>query len=1285
VTGNGEVAKSPDQEAYAKDTKVELTAVPEAGNEFEKWVIGGTEFTENPIEVTMDENKTVEVVFKEIPDTPPSIILDWTEGNLMIVEAPCLEPENGLGFQYKVGNAGEAELASASWKIVDPDGDVVKNVEIDESKFYNSWQVAIAFTDLGTNPAGGKYTLTLMAEDIYGNTAEESLEFYVHVDEAIIGDYEFTSGIVEFEGANIVPIGTEAATLEATITLDSKVRVRIYAFKNGEAFNCEDEDNILVYDEVIERDASSTEKEVFELDLTGVEGDEGYNALQLILYNPLCGTMPCNYCPDDEKMIPLKFDTEVTLECLPCSCLNPCDPCWPGFFNPGLQIDGLLYNDALFYDVTMELDGKEATELTYTGDVEVRAKITEEYFPGLEGNYDFDWTVTTFTGQEVTETCNATIDFVDPTIDIGLDCLPCGEATKLVNFTFTDGVGLDDTKVWFDNIKSVTFSKTPDGETEKSFENPGSTEFNFDPEGATIFTVDATIVADIEGEELLEGTEYGVNAWAEDTSCNENTEEATCVIDTTPPNVHFGLDCEYYPNCELLCIADNVHLSWLIEDGNFDYAEIEVSHGEIVPSTVTTPEGTALWTFEGVECGSIVATMTAVDECGNETVKTFTADIDNVPPEINEFNADACFDLLECDSTNTTLSWDVSGECSPTVHLLVLPGRLYLDGELVYDNNIEDTLEFTASGFDSQSIIDSYYSTSTLAGDIEWRFGPEDNELDCTYLFALLIVEDDCGNYSYEVIESGTKVDHKDPELELNIDTVPWTDNDDVGTFVDSPGCDASCLYLNWVVDEDCLEGLPELVANYPQVTCDTDVPAVEGEYDIDLGEIHQFVRQSFFVKIDDDYIYTYEGTLTWGSKKVCLPLIDCDEYVATLTAYDICDNVASTTAFLGHYIDRKRPELTFDLSTDTDLTGCATEATMTFTMYDESYPCEGCGEGGCQIGYCTWELEKDGASGEITIYSNGEQPVFTGSSTPTISATVVGSEDYIYEGYFYVDLSGYDCDTFIATFTAWDCCCPPPNLSEPQRLEIDFDDKAPVIEYFEFAQDASGTRYPEGIIDTAETTACGSDSIYLTWSATDGCLEPVEKDDFVLTQGYVDIITSTDATGVAEWFFGETAGATLTAKLVVSDGCNTTEATPIEVYVANTEPGLYSDTSFRFDAQSDTVVIRFDTEVESAGATAIIWFRNNEDDDWLKMATYAGSDTSTNAGIVPGETGDDYVQINVPDYEKKNIGTEPVIVLGTYYKVDLFNICTPDTICEGVCADYITFDGVGTALSPEF
>ncbi|WP_162054270.1 InlB B-repeat-containing protein [Pontibacter pamirensis] len=65
MEGNGTVTRSPDQESYEAGTTVTLTATPATGYRFTGWS-GGATGTENPVTVTMDDDKSVKANFEVI-------------------------------------------------------------------------------------------------------------------------------------------------------------------------------------------------------------------------------------------------------------------------------------------------------------------------------------------------------------------------------------------------------------------------------------------------------------------------------------------------------------------------------------------------------------------------------------------------------------------------------------------------------------------------------------------------------------------------------------------------------------------------------------------------------------------------------------------------------------------------------------------------------------------------------------------------------------------------------------------------------------------------------------------------------------------------------------------------------------------------------------------------------------------------------------------------------------------------------------------------------------------
>ncbi len=70
VVGSGSITKNPDQTTYTYGTTVQLTAVPTFGWTFHQWS-GDLTGTDNPMNITIDSNKTVTATFQDA--IPPQI------------------------------------------------------------------------------------------------------------------------------------------------------------------------------------------------------------------------------------------------------------------------------------------------------------------------------------------------------------------------------------------------------------------------------------------------------------------------------------------------------------------------------------------------------------------------------------------------------------------------------------------------------------------------------------------------------------------------------------------------------------------------------------------------------------------------------------------------------------------------------------------------------------------------------------------------------------------------------------------------------------------------------------------------------------------------------------------------------------------------------------------------------------------------------------------------------------------------------------------------------------
>jgi len=1316
--GGGTVNPPVGDHQYDEGQVVTLTAEADEDSVFDKWVVDDVVFFDATVVATMTKDILATAHFDLKPGVGPQIILEWKAGDLMVLAAPCTAPEDGIGFQYLVRES-ENPLTAASWSIVKGEEVVYGPVVIPASKFGNSWSSAVLESMLGANPAGGVYSLTMTATETGGISKTEKIDFYVHTDEAAIDGVDFAGEIVMFKEKAVLT-GNEA-TLEATITLDSKARVRIYAY--GGIWDCESKDNALLFDGIITRDASSTEKETFDLDLTTLKADVDYKTLRIIIYNEICGTMPCNYCPDDEKDIALVFDKDIALDCVPCTC-EPCGPCWKGFFDPGVRISNLLFSDEDFYKVTATINGETVPATAFMDpevdgdDIIVRIAVAGSDFPELAGDALIEWTVTTFTGQEVVKVCDEDFDFVAPEVDILLEC-DCDATTTVVPIQFTDDAGLKEAKVWFDEsvsglIKKVSFDATPTGQSTTTFTSGFDLGWKF-PATDMIYDVIATIELDpakIVSPTL--GGSYTVYAYAEDTSCNiSDVASETCAIDFVPPTItYFGLDC-VGTDCDI-CNATQTTLVWHIRDVNFDYAEISVNYGNLCSDgqcgntfITESTDGTVLWEFPSANCREITATIKAVDDCENESSKTIKFDVDNVPPKLD---LEWCVEPETCDATFARFSWTMEDPCTPTVYFDTWIPIGQLD-YVVMENGKEVLYPYTPDG------------TTTKSGIIQWSW--ENCVFDCTELTIFATAEDyRCENSKEASLTTDVEIDKLLPGAFLLVDGEEAFGVGDV--YYDGqeyPSCDATCVWVNWVVFENCLESF-EIWSNYPSV-CETGGTGeyLEDEYlllswpgmpvNTESGWVyntHCSINNLGAEYIDtgtgldselNGYGYRQPVKAYWGSIKVCLPSnLDCEDFVATITAVQTCKpdledpETYTSVDDDSAQIDRKPPEiLTFDWLTVP--TACATEATVTIEAYDGSF-----------IGKTSVDAYIEGEM----VYEDGKVVPLGGGGGDLVSLTIDGETGIATGTYWYTN-TNINCATIVATLTVGDICCRgvDPNLSV-KRLEIDIDNVKPKVNDFYFATGEDTGEQLTGLVsgadwsmkvddsDSASLTACGTDFVYLYWDADDvsvtdestGCYDGVkilmEKGD-----GTVDEVESSAATGTVKWEFGEVAGDTLLATITAqqANGCLESDPVTVRAYVSNAGPKFVA---LRFqvphsppssDPVLGTIWVDFNVPIDTTDATANIWRWDDLSETWMLETLVDGSPWSWSGGI----TGDTVVDAKRAQLVNETAGTGYPIVLDGLYKLELYSIKSVDGICDGRYIDPnpLVRTGTGRITAPEF
>jgi len=599
--------------------------------------------------------------------------------------------------------------------------------------------------------------------------------------------------------------------------------------------------------------------------------------------------------------------------------------------------------------------------------------------------------------------------------------------------------------------------------------------------------------------------------------------------------------------------------------------------------------------------------------------------------------------------------------CTPTVYFGTIPSLGTLHYVTMKDDGAEAFTAYTTDG------------TTTKSGIIEWRFG---SEFDCTHLTLIATATDErCENDTPETLTTDIKIDHQPPEVSLFVKGEEATELCEIADTAVDPSCDATCVWVNWIVKEDCLESI-EIWSNYPSV-CET---GGTGEYLED--EYLLLSWPGMPVNKSDDY----SREAYWGSIKVCLPSnLDCEDFVATITAVQTCkpdlEDPETYTSVDDDYamIDRKPPVI--ELGWQEEITACATEATLTILVTDGSFSSSGTVDA-----TVSWVAKyKDG-----TILKKLE-PTTLQLSVETITAT----------GEKYLDFTGINCGTVTITVEVPDKCCSGSGGVGKETLVIEIDNVAPTVEDFYFVSESGTSTKLTGILTGdgtitvsdggATITACATDFVWLYWDADDitggatGCYAGVE---ILMEKGDGTVVpyTSAAATGTVKWEFGEVSGKTLAATITAlqSNGCLESDPATLSAYVRNTGPKVIT---YRFDASgeaSTTVQVAFNEEVQiNDGTAANLYHRNNPNDAWIALATYDATGMTVKYHE-PSEQG--ILIIDVLNYEEKYVESEPRIDAGKYYKLELEGV-----FVEDLCGNYPTspkklvLEDIGKADAPEF
>jgi len=1194
--GEGTVTASPTSEEgkYEDGTEVQLIAEPEEDWAFVRWLIGEEESTDNPITVIMDSNKEVVAEFEFVGE-PPVINLSLTTDDLMVL-MPC-EYNLQVRFMVKVDDP-DSDLAAAEYSVKHKASGESFMVEIPDDVWGSSWPYSIPDTELKSkigNPIpGGLYEITVCATDEAGNVSTKTVEFYVKNNVSDSIDIALVEGgqITQEGGLCIVGDG-EPSSLTATVTYDSKITVRVYLLESTYVDGLETMINNggMIYQEQFVTEALTTEELLINLpDLhSKMVVGKTYNLL-VLLFTPECGALGCVDCGIEAWELlncDLEKDLEPGITCLPCECVNPCDPCWPGFYNPGVEISGvLLTNPELFsFVLTIGEDVFTNEDLDFVerdNILEARIAIYEDTLTSVpeDGLVDLHWFVETPTGIELDATCPILIDFEDPVIDITVEncCVNEGITETPFEVTFTDNIGLKTGKIWVDGAEVVL----PEGFEEGVPFTLAGTEVTVE---GTITTIDGT---------------YTVSAWVEDSFCNTSEDELECGVNT-PPKVDFGPACNIF-ECPPDCDSETIELYWGIydEEDNFDYFEILYSHGYLEWYDPEAEEGYVTWVLGDIDCETVVATLIAYDECGiseSYTVEAWQSPypMDNVAPEITVDWA-GCGEPEDC-ATNAVIYWSATDNCLDTVYLEVNHGYL-----------ISETATLT----DEILFMRHYYSTETPEGTALWVFENEEESpfsgVDCDYLVIEAWADDDCGNESEVASLTTTETfDNKDPiallgvqgfELDTTLTFSEFFASEEqfsVDAFKDEFGLkdaectNGNCLMIPWVIIEECLdEESVEFTTNYPINPCDTEpMNRPKGEYTYDPFDD----RVSLFVHRFE----WYGRDVAFGVIPFCLPLIDCDSFEATLTAEDYSDCTDTGEDSIDIWVDNKKPVIELKWTLD-EPTSCATEATVTWSISDGSYPCKGCdSESGCPIG--TINAIIDGEKEEsawigftsdgtptFDLESNGENPLLLGESEESEfrSGIEFDSESKTVSGWFYYSKDEVDCTEVVIELVANDCCCGVPNTevatltttvdNYPPRVELDLPDLEPIE-----------LKACEGVLETKQAF------VTLEATITDGCFTEavVEVSHGTLPNGE-KIWTTSDATFSIVWNLFE--GDTLL-------DCVDAIATVTAYDEAECHDPTVVATTFKLDNAPPELVLTMPDPEELCGATVVDIFYEIDDE----------------------------------------------------------------------------------------
>lgn len=171
VNGSGSVNKSLEQEEYAPDTAVTLTATPGDGFLFEGWLgdISEERKFDNPVQVILDSNRTLTAEFFENRKAPGDITITRTWFPRTGAEKGAIgtlfaeDGDKGDSVVYSLV-AGEGDDDNELFEIV---GDELKALGLYDSEYPRILRVRVEATDLAGNASVTPLEIEMVPEGAY--------------------------------------------------------------------------------------------------------------------------------------------------------------------------------------------------------------------------------------------------------------------------------------------------------------------------------------------------------------------------------------------------------------------------------------------------------------------------------------------------------------------------------------------------------------------------------------------------------------------------------------------------------------------------------------------------------------------------------------------------------------------------------------------------------------------------------------------------------------------------------------------------------------------------------------------------------------------------------------------------------------------------------------------------------------------------------------------------------------------------------------------------------------